>query len=302
MKIATTTRGIQPFLDTPEQVVSVYQNTGFRYLDYYFGNVLKEPNHWLMADDWQATATRIRQAADAVGIRFVQAHAPEVVIRENYTSDKGICATIRAIEACSILGISHMVVHSGFFSQFKYPDDSEAYFKANKPYFQALIPAMERYQVHILFENTTIKHCIQGCYFPIFARDLNALIAHMNHPLFGAVWDVGHAHIDGLNQKKEILELGTNLKAIHVHDNHGETDEHLIPFMGTANFDSLMRGLIQSHFQGYFTLEIKNFFQYRDQVPRGPLQNVNLALKKETLSLTYSMCRYILSAYGVYEE
>ncbi len=302
MKIATTVKGIQPFVDTPEQVISMYADTGFRYLDYDFGKVLNEPNHWLMADNWKDTLNKIKQTADALDIRFVQAHAPDVIIRDDYTSDRGIFATIRAIEACHFLGISNMVVHSGFFPQFKYPNDEKAYFEANEPYFKALIPAMEQYQVHLLFENTTFKHCLEGCYFPIYARDLNALIAHMNHPLFGAMWDVGHAHIDGLDHEKEILELGSNLKAVHVHDNNGGRDEHFVPFMGTVNFDSLMRGLIQSDFQGYFTLEIKEFFQYRHFAPEGPLQNIDLALKKETLSMMYSVCRYILSAYDIYEE
>ncbi len=302
MKIATTTRGIQPFVDTPEQVISVCADAGFRYLDYNFGNALDEPDHWLMSDSWRDTVTNIKQTADALGIRFVQAHAPDVVIRGDYTSDRGIRATIRAIEACSILGISNMVVHSGFFLQYKYPNDQEAYFEANKPYFQALIPAMEQYQVHILFENTTFRHCPKGCYFPILAKDLNALVSYMNHPLFGAVWDVGHANIDGIDHEKEILELGANLKAIHVHDNNGEKDEHLVPFMGTLNADSLMRGLVRSGYSGYFTLEIKNFFQYRHHAPDGVLQNIDLALKKESLSLMHSVCRYILSAYGVYEE
>lgn len=302
MKIATTVKGLQPFVDTPEQVISVYEDTGFRYLDYDFGDVLNEPDHWLMADNWKDTLQKIKQTADALGIRFVQAHGPNVVIREDYASDKGIRATIRAIEACHLLGISNMVVHSGVFPQFKYPYDSEAYFEANKPYFQALIPAMGQYQVHILLENTTIRHCVEGGYFPILAKDLNAMISYLNHPLFGAVWDVGHANIDGIDHEKEILELGSNLKAIHVHDNSGGRDAHQVPFMGTADYDSLMRGLMKSGFSGYFTLETKEFFQYRYHSPEGPLQNIDLTLKKETLSLMYSVCRYILSAYGVYEE
>lgn len=301
MKIATTIKGIQPFVDTPEQVISAFSGTGFRYLDYDFGHVLHRENHWFMTDVWEREILKIKQTAEEAGIAFVQAHAPSCVLRGDGL-EMGILATTRAIEACGILGIRNMVIHSGFFKELKYPQDQEQYFQENEPFFKALIPAMEKNQVHVLFENTTFNHCVEGCYFPILARDLNAFVEFMNHPLFGAAWDVGHAHIDGIDHEKEILELGQNLKAIHVHDNQGFRDEHLIPFMGNVDFDSLMRGLTKSGYRGYFTLEVKRFFDYRSNAPDGPLKNIDLTLKKETLSIMYSICRYILSAYGVYEE
>ncbi len=302
MKIATTIQGMGAYAETPAQVVSLFADTPFRYLDYDFGSVLDDCDHWFLRDGWRDEVQKTKAEADRLGIRFVQAHAPSFIL-QGERAEYGISVAIRAIEACKILGISKMVMHSGFFPEIKYPHGAEEYFKANAPYFQALIPAMEANDVHILFENTTIKHCREGCYFPIYAKDLNAMVAYMNHPLFGAAWDVGHANIDNIDHQKEILELGSNLGAIHVHDNRGCLDEHLMPMMGNCDYDALMRGLIQSGFSGYFTLEVKHLFDYHRAIQSdGPLAKGSVAIRKEALSLMYHICKHILSTYGVYEE
>ena len=121
---------------------------------------------------------------------------------------------IRVLQVLSGLnrgGIENMVIHSALFPECKYPEDELAYFKTNEPFFRALIPAMEKNNVSILFENTTIKHCGDNCYFPILGKDLNAFIDYMDHPLFGAAWDVGHAHMDAIDHYTEIMDFLSEL-------------------------------------------------------------------------------------------
>ena len=167
---------------------------------------------------------------------------------------------------------------------------------------RALIPAMEKNGVSVLFENTTIKHCGNGWYFPIKGSDLNDFIEFMDHPLFGAAWDVGHANMDGIDHHDEIVTLGKNLKAIHVHDNYGDKDRHLAPFLGKLDIDSLMRGLIDSGYEGYFTFESDGFFKYNRGAAEGPLAHPTLEIKKESVKLLNLIGKTILGAYGIYEE
>ena len=302
MKIATTIGEMYDFASSPANAIELYKDSGFRYLDYSFYSVLSKPNDPFMSPAWRDVIYESKETAEKLGFQFVQAHAPAcTILSENRETE--LAAAIRSIEACGILGIKNMVIHSGFFTEFNYPADELAYFKANEPYFRALIPAMEANGVHILFENTTIKHCRGGCYFPILAKDLNAFIAFMKHPLFGAAWDVGHAHMDGIDHYNEIMELGKNLKAIHVHDNEANRDSHSAPFSGTLDFDSLMKGLISSGFDGFFTLEATDFFKFkRSPALAGPLANTPLDVKKASLSFLYTISKSILMAYGIYEE
>ncbi|MBR3942104.1 MAG: sugar phosphate isomerase/epimerase [Clostridia bacterium] len=301
MKIATTIGEMFPYTETPAKAIEMYEGTGFKYLDYSFYDVMKTQNHPFLTENWKEEIFEAKATAERLGFSFVQAHAPNCDIRGE-GAEKGISATIRSIEACGILGIKNMVIHSGFFREIKYPDDKKLYFEANEPFFRALIPAMEKNDVHILFENTTIKHCAENCFFPITGKDLNDFVSYMNHPLFGAAWDVGHANMDAIDHYAEIMEMGSNLKAIHVHDNNGIRDEHTAPFLGTADYDSLMKGLIESGFSGYFTLESDCFFKFNRGREQGRLAHVSTELKRDAISLLYKISKHILSSYNVYEE
>ena len=302
MKIATTIGECYAFTTSPAEAIRMYEGTGFRYLDYSFYNVLTTPNHPFMGDDWKRQVLDAKAAAEELGFTFVQAHAPACELFPEGL-ERDILATVRSIEACGMLGIKEMVIHSGFFTEYKYPADEQAYFEANAPFFRALIPAMEKNDVHILFENTTIKHCPEGGYFPIHGADLNAFVKFMDHPLFGAAWDVGHANMDDLDQHAEILSLGKNLRAIHVHDNDGKVDRHAAPFSGKTDYDAIMRGLIESGFPGYFTLEADTLFKYnRGLNSDGPLAHPTKELKRATLKMLYEISKHILETYDVYEE
>jgi sugar phosphate isomerase/epimerase len=54
--------------------------------------------------------------------------------------------------------------------------------------------------------------------------------------------DVGHAHLgDGITAA--FTELKPLLRSSHLHDNHGERDEHLWPGDGTIQWDEVWEGL-----------------------------------------------------------
>lgn len=300
MKIATTTAEVLPYVkQNPEQATRFYRGTGFRYLDYSFYHVLKIPNHPFMGDRWQEAIYAARDAARDEGFSWVQAHLPACKLIGEGKED-GLKACLRAIEACGILGIKIAVIHSSFAEgNFRYPQDKDAYFKANKPFFDALIPAMEKNDVRVLLENSCEINTV-GHYFPMTAADLNDFIAYLNHPLFGACWDIGHAHIQGLDQHDELVALGKNLKAVHIHDNNGKKDQHQSVFNGTLDWDSLMRGLIDASFEGPFTYEIDGFLPYReDPLPIAILRRDQ---KKQSLKENYHTAQNLLKAYGIGEE
>ena len=303
MKLATTIGEVYAYTSSITEAVRFYEGTGFTHLDVSFYTALDPASPcYLMDENWRERILAAKQAAEELGFDFVQAHAPCCELRGE-GMEAGLEATIRSIEACGMLGIKNMVIHSGCWADFKYPDGQEENHKANEPFMRALIPAMEKYDVRILFENTTMKHTGGGNYFPIYGEDLNAFVKFMDHPLFGACWDVGHAHMDGIDHQKELGDMGKNLLAIHVHDNDGRKDFHNVPFCGSLDFDSLMRGLIDIDFKGYFTLETDGFVKYnRLKVPGDKLAHPTKEIKKEALKLQHMIAKHLLDAYGLYEE
>ena len=302
MKIATTTAEILPHLGTDfVNATRFYKGTGFRYLDFSFYRAVTQPDHPLMRDDWREAIQAVKKFSDEEGFIWVQAHLPACKLIEE-GKDEGLEACLRAIEACGILGIENAVIHSSFGEgDFRYPQDEAAYIEANKPFFRALIPAMEKYGVNVLLENSCEVNT-RGLYFPMTGADLNRMIEALDHPRFGACWDVGHANIQGLSHREELVTLGKNLKAVHIHDNNGQKDQHKPPFDGTMDFDDFMQGLIDIGFEGPFTFEVDGYLTFRPQKDEKPLSAVPLAVKHASVKALYETGCAMLAAYGIQGE
>lgn len=289
MKIATTIIDSYPYFETPAEAIRFYEGTGFKLLDYSFYTAMKNTHHFL-EDDWKKYVIGAKEAADELGFSFVQAHAPNYnpLGGEDYDHRNGVLAMTRSIEACGILGIKNTVTHSGISTDYLYPGDRDAYFEANLPFYRSLIPYMEEYGVSVLIENSCEVN-MSGRYFPMTAGEMNAFITALGHSGFGACWDIGHAHIQKVNTHDELVALGSNLKALHIHDNDGRRDLHLHPFAGNFPYEDLMRGIIDSGFKGYFTFEVDSY--------KPPFAE----LKKEQLKHLYLTGRRLLEKYDMYE-
>ncbi|MBE6631436.1 MAG: sugar phosphate isomerase/epimerase [Ruminococcaceae bacterium] len=301
MKIATTTQEVQCFSKNIGDAIRLYEGTGFKYLDFSF-YFMAEEGHPFMSDNWKDYIMEAKDAADSLGMKFVQAHAPSCpLLGENM--ERSIMATCRSIEACAMLGIKEMAIHSAIDDAFKYPGDKLAYFEANRPFFEALIPSMEKYDVNILLENTCLVN-MGGRYFPITAEDLNDMIGFLGHKKFAAVWDTGHALIQGLDIHNELVSLGANLRALHIHDNFKNADFHLPLFVGGLDVDNLMQGIIDSGFGGYFTYEVLGLIKKKGDNTGGGkrLLDPPAAAVKAALRYNYEVAKSILEAYGMYDE
>ena len=289
MKIATTIGDLYEYFDTPAEAVAFYEGTEFRFLDYNFRRVLLGDNPFL-SDGWKKIILDAKNAAEARGYEFIQAHAPSYnSLDPNTNHERGMLATLRSIEACAMLGIKNTVIHSAYSNEYLYPGDRDAYIEANLPFFKALVPHMEKYGVNVLIENSCEAN-MKGKYFPMTGADMNAFIDALDHPLFGACWDIGHANVQRVNMRDEMVALGKNLKALHIHDNNGYGDQHLPIFEGTLDFDCFMQGIIDSGYDGYFTFEVEAY------------NPPSLELKKQGLIDLYNNGKYLLEKYKLYEK
>jgi sugar phosphate isomerase/epimerase len=216
---------------------------------------------------------------------------------------------IRSIEGCGILGIPNLVIHTGYTQQLKYPQDREEYFRCNRKYVEKLLPAAEKHNVTICVENSTVKNMC-GAYFFMTPEELNSFVEFVNHPLVGVCWDTGHAVLEGKSdQYDDILALGKNLKAVHIHDNRNDQDFHQPPFSGVLQLDRLLQGLLDIYFAGPFTFESCFFLgacygdHFRHASPTdAPLAQLPLELRRESIALLYKIGKHILNTYNCFEE
>ena len=89
------------------------------------------------------------------------------------------------------------------------------------------------------------------------ADDLLYIIERIGSDKFGICLDTGHLNLTDRNPREFILKAGNKLKALHIADNQGETDQHLMPLNGgTVDFFEVVKALREIGYKGIFNLEI----------------------------------------------
>lgn len=312
MKLATTTADFRGYCNNNAAAqVKLFEPTGFKYLDYSFYNIIYPGSPYLApGDGWKNEVQSALKAADQLGMVFVQAHAPD---GEHFlpgeARDALILATNRSIEACSMLGIPGTVVHAA-----QHPDPNATpreFIDINIEFYQALYAAAEKYNVKIYIENSCEQNMPR--YYLRTGREMKEFLTLANHPLLQACWDTGHANMRNMDQYQSLIDLGESLQALHIQDNYGDRDSHVMPFIGTCNFDQILQGLVDIGYKGAFTLEAgsgirmaeawphkRKPFVYRDQTVET-LLNPPEKIKQQYVGLMFAVGKYMLEQYGCYE-
>jgi len=81
------------------------------------------------------------------------------------------------------------------------------------------------------------------------------LVDTLAHPAVMCALDTGHAHVNG-GIHACIETFGSRLRHMHLHDNHGEMDEHLEVGKGTIQFAEFSRFL--ANFRDVISLETRS--------------------------------------------
>jgi sugar phosphate isomerase/epimerase len=254
-----------------------------------------------MQENWRDEVKKIKALADELKMEFVQAHSIGGNPLNPQETDYILAATIRSIEICEMLGIKNTVVHNGMA-----PGLSKAqWFQKNKEFYEKLFPTMERCGVNVLCENST-KANMGDLYYVNSGKELLDFVEYVDHPLIHACWDTGHGNLQETTQFEALNILGKDAYALHVQDNFGKQDQHLVPFCGCMDMDSLMRGLNSIGYNGYFTFESTNFFlpksMRKEQFADGVLKSPSLEIKGLSENLLYEIGKFILTSYNQYEE
>ncbi len=262
MKLATTTGDFSRYFSHADCIRALHE-AGFRHIDlsFYHDNTPDSP---FMQPDWRDYALGLKALAESLGMDFVQAHAPDFnPLRFDDTWEFAVACTIRSIEVCALLDIPVSVFHTGWADGL----DKETYFRENMRFLRRLFPAMEAHQVTLCIENSTRANMGHRYYF-FAGQDMVDFLRYADHPLLGACWDTGHANIEG-RQYADILALGKDLRALHINDNQGRMDEHIMPYMGSLNLGEVMDALRDINYQGAFTFECDNSLPKHNGWPHG---------------------------------
>ena len=88
------------------------------------------------------------------------------------------------------------------------------------------------------------------------SEQLSDYIDMMDSPYFVSCLDTGHAAIFfGKDVSDAVRFIGNRLEAVHIHDNMGKEDEHLIPGDGIIDWNGFAEALREIGFDKVISLE-----------------------------------------------
>lgn len=86
---------------------------------------------------------------------------------------------------------------------------------------------------------------------------LDYMLSNLDSPCAGFCYDSGH-HACWAPNDDLLAKYGSRLMALHLHDNDGTGDQHLLPFDGTIDWLETMRNIAQTGYTGPVALEVEN--------------------------------------------
>ncbi len=238
------------------------KEAGFDALDFSFKGLNKD-FHPFLKDDYQEIAYKIKEEYDRVGISVNQAHAPysyppEKYLEEIFLGEIILPRIIRAMEMASILGAETIIVHPIHYRG----TTKEDAFERNMSFYNYLIPYCEKFGIKVAIENMWDRDKLRGHIIHdtcSVKEEFAKYVDSVNNPCVVACLDIGHA---GLPRQEDeaydfVYALGKErLKALHIHDNSYQNDEHLLPFRGKVNWELVGKSLGEIGYEGDFTYEL----------------------------------------------
>lgn len=236
----------------------------------------------------------LKAAAEKYGIAFSQMHAPfPTWFEDNPEATEYLLSVVDKIVAvCAFVGCPALVVHP------YYSGDNAKDREINLAMYRRLMPKAKEYGVKICLENAflTFNGRIIECYCTGAEANcelIDFLNAEAGEEIFGFCLDVGHANITGKDLRAYINTLGKRLTILHIHDNDGQGDKHMIPYtQGTGiwanelatDWEGFLAGLRDIGYEGNLSFET---FKGIKHLPKE--------VEKEALSLLTAIGRYFRS-------
>jgi sugar phosphate isomerase/epimerase len=176
-------------------------------------------------------------------------HAPFEDIRPtSFDSKIKEISVNRLLDTLKIAEIFHpqvIVCHTGFSDWLHYEKENEWLERAVESWTE-LCATAKKVGTRILLENV----------FDESPRMLLNLVKNLGKENAGVCLDIGHMTCFTKHPLKTWLnELGSHIEELHLHDNHGVFDEHLVMGRGNIDFNPLFQYIKDHDLSPVYTLE-----------------------------------------------
>jgi sugar phosphate isomerase/epimerase len=174
----------------------------------------------------------------------------------------------QSLQAAARLNAHLMVVHPGY-DRWRYPNLAGTWADHAAETLAPLLTIAEQYDCRLALENI----------YEETPATLTSLVDRLDSPWFGHCFDIGHWRLFGnVPQGDWLAQIASRLLHLHLHDNHGVSDDHLPVGEGIIDYAPLIRLMAGLTTTPSITLEAHN----PDDLRRSRANLINLAAKEQT--------------------
>ena len=246
--ITNTSYGVYGFEGAIEKIGA----QGYDCIDYQGFVDIESDFFKLPEEEFTAELLRHKALIASHGMEVSQAHAPWRTPKDGDPEERKrwLEAMKKSIRGTKTLGCHRFVVHP-LFPYMESAEHPEEVWAMNEEFIGALADYAKDYGVTVCLENmpfpvfpiATVEHCMD-------------MLDRLGRDNLRICIDTGHAAIfKGSDVASAVRLVGDRLEAVHIHDNMGKEDEHLIPGDGIINWDDFAAALKEIGFGKVISLE-----------------------------------------------
>jgi sugar phosphate isomerase/epimerase len=156
---------------------------------------------------------------------------------------------LQSLEIADRLGAKRLVFHANYPPN-KNPKHRQNFIDAQLRYWPELIRKAESYNIKMLLENTQEPD-------PSY---LYEVLSQLDSPYLKACYDTGHSNCfthTKIPPHQWVEGLGEELTYLHLHDNHGERDDHIAFTDGNQDFELFFPALEALPEYPWINIEVK---------------------------------------------
>ncbi len=226
---------------SPEDKVRAFSECGYNYLELS----TEDGEELLTRGSPEKVGEEFKNYAKDYGIVFLQGHLD---LGANILN-RGTVESLKVwLDLFNAIGIKASVLHYGKGKDVNIHPDK--LLRARADSIGELTEHIKGTDMFICLENLSVK-------YDATCDNLLSIIEEVGSDRLGICLDTGHLNLAGGNPAQFVVQAGSLLKALHIADNEGTYDQHMMPYgKGIFPWDEFMKVLNRSGYNGLFNFEI----------------------------------------------
>ena len=230
---------------SPEDALQNLKKHGFDYCEISFEHAYE----LMKRGDIKEAGKEFAKFASELGVDISQGH---LSYEAKLCTSEGMEFLKKQIDLFLAMGVKYSVLHCDSLSW----REDEAL--SNEQKIEENCKALAEILDYV--KGTDMVICLENLISTEFINSIDGIlyfIEKFDSENLGICLDTGHLNLRDRDQVSFIRKAGKHLKALHLADNEGKRDQHLMPYgCGNVDFSSVIRETKKLGYEGMYNLEI----------------------------------------------